>query len=330
MTKKPSPFSWTTPLSQAVMPPGESKSRRQALVRPEGWSAPGPRPRGSNGRPHLLPGEGEELCALSGDFHLLQLRRGHRWSIDDLLTAWLAIDWFDRHGNAERGPVVREPHDLPPCEVDDVVDHVDLGCGIGSVLLMLAWAYPKARCVGIEAQPKSVSLARRSIEWNGVEDRVAIKEGDLRELASRQLVEECTRGGGFALVTGTPPYFDVREGLVSETPQRGPCRFELRGGIEEYALAAERILAPRGVFVVCSTMLDPSRTQRALQCAGLEENSSLMVIPKEGRPPLFSVHVATRPSVASVRERRTLTIRDAHGKRTKEASAVRSRLGMPW
>ena len=195
---------------------------------------------------------------------------------------------------------------------------------------MIAWAYPHVRSLGIEAQPRSASLARRSVEWNGVEDRVTVLEGDLRDLAGSEIVRTYTRGEGFALVTGTPPYFDVREGLVSKAPQRGPCRFELRGGVEEYATAAERILSPRGVFVVCETALAPERTRDALQRAGLEESAVLVVVPKQGRPPLFSVHVATRPQVTSIREHRTLTIRDSNGDRTPEASEVRRRLGMPW
>jgi tRNA1(Val) A37 N6-methylase TrmN6 len=40
---------------------------------------------------------------------------------------------------------------------------LDLGCGIGSVLLMLAWRFPDAAVVGVEAQALSLDLARRSI-----------------------------------------------------------------------------------------------------------------------------------------------------------------------
>jgi hypothetical protein len=49
-----------------------------------------------DGRPVLLaevwPGPGEDLCHLAGDWRILQLVRGHRWSLDDLVTAWFAAD----------------------------------------------------------------------------------------------------------------------------------------------------------------------------------------------------------------------------------------------
>src|SRR5690606_25481434 len=116
--------------------------------RPEGWEAPGPKPRGAAGRLHLLPGEDEDLSYLVGDFRLFQKLRGHRWSLDDLVTAWFAARQ------------VEDPSQLR---------HVDLGCGIGSVLLMISWRHPCAKSIGVEAQTVSAELARRSVEWNGVE-----------------------------------------------------------------------------------------------------------------------------------------------------------------
>jgi tRNA1Val (adenine37-N6)-methyltransferase len=286
--------------------------RRQPLVRPEGWVAPGPRPRGAAGRPHLIAASDEDLCALTGDFHLFQLRVGHRWSIDDLMTAWVAVDWLDRHA--------------PP----EGARHLDLGCGIGSVLLMVAWAFPALRSVGVEAQSRSAGLARRSVEWNGVEDRVEVLDGDLRVVADSGFAQVRTGGSGFDVVTGTPPYFDVADGVVSDRPQRGPCRFETRGGVEDYARAAARVLAPSGVFVVCETALAPERTSHALEAVGLAEREVLEVFPKSGKPALFTVHVATWPRDDTQVVKRSITIRDQDGRRTTAASEVRRRMGLPW
>jgi hypothetical protein len=53
--------------------------------------------------------------------------------------------------------------------------HLDLGCGIGSVLLMVAWGLPGVASCGVEAQEVSLGLARRSILYNGVADRVQVR-----------------------------------------------------------------------------------------------------------------------------------------------------------
>src|SRR5512143_2988016 len=90
----------------------------RAPRRPPGWTAPGPAPADWHDRT-LRPRAGEDLCWLAGDWRILQRIDGHRWSLDDLVTAWFA---------AEHAP-------RPPRRF------ADLGCGIGSVLMLLAWRF---------------------------------------------------------------------------------------------------------------------------------------------------------------------------------------------
>jgi len=57
-----------------------------------GWAKPGPMAPGAlTGKPALEPGE--TLDALSGHFRLFQLEKGHRFSTDDVLTAWYGTNW---------------------------------------------------------------------------------------------------------------------------------------------------------------------------------------------------------------------------------------------
>ena len=57
----------------------------------KGWAKPGPVPPGLS--PALTVEPGETLDAISGFFRLFQLRDGHRFSTDDLLTAWYGTSW---------------------------------------------------------------------------------------------------------------------------------------------------------------------------------------------------------------------------------------------
>ncbi|MGH7340356.1 MAG: methyltransferase domain-containing protein, partial [Candidatus Rokuibacteriota bacterium] len=125
----------------------------------------------------MLPGAGEDLCLLAGDWRIFQHVGGHRWSLDDLVTAWMAAE---------------ELSGAPPVRV------ADLGCGIGTVLMLLAWRFPAARVEGLEAEAEKVALARRSLHWNGCADRCGVHLGDLRDASAL--------AGSFDLVTGTPPY----------------------------------------------------------------------------------------------------------------------------
>ena len=269
--------------------------------RPPGWRAPGPAPAGSAGRADLEPGEGEDLCYLTGDWRIFQRQHGHRWSLDDLVTAWSAAE-------AVAGRGVRR--------------HVDIGCGIGSVLMMIAWRFPAARSVGVEAQSLSAGLARRSVAWNGAEGRVEVRLGDLRDPAM------LPEAGAFDLVTGTPPYIPIGHGTVSDREQCGPCRHEQRGGIEAYCQAAARLLEPDGRFVVCESAPQVVRVQRAAQESGLSILRRRDVIGREAREALFSVYLMAPGGGPTVVDA-PLVVRDRAGARTADCVAMRAAMGMP-
>ena len=91
-------------------------------------------------------------------------------------------------------------------EGKEVATHLDMGCGLGSVLMMVGWRYPELRSTGIEAQQISFELASRSVEFNGASGRMKVYHGDLRD--QNVLPPNST----FDIVTGTPPYFKSGEG----------------------------------------------------------------------------------------------------------------------
>jgi len=263
--------------------------------RPPGGQAPGPAPRGADGRPELLPGPGEDLCYLSGDWRILQRVHGHRWAVDDLVTAYLAA----------RAITPRR--------------FLDLGCGLGSVLMMVAWRFPEARGVGIEAQPLSLALVRRSLAYNGADDRVEVRAGDLREQAND--------GPIYDLVTGTPPYFARGSGIESDVEQRARARFEHRGGADDYVAAAAASLAPGGRFVLCGGALQAARVAAAVTAAGLAIHERVELVPRAGKDPLLALHVCAWEPAPRVD--RQLTVRDESGAWTPEYVEVRRAMGLP-
>jgi tRNA1Val (adenine37-N6)-methyltransferase len=274
--------------------------------RPIGWVARGPAPRGPAGEPDLQPRTGEDLCYLSGDWRILQRLDGHRWSLDDLATAHYAVR---AAGVLTAGAPER---------------FADMGCGIGTVLLLLAWRFPLARAVGVEAQELSVALARRSTRWNGADGRVEVRSGDLRDPRS------WPEGPVFDLVTGTPPYLPPGTASESSRAQRGPCRIEHRGGIEDYCLAAAALLARGGRFVTCAGGPTSERAVAAGARAGLVAEASRAVVPRAGKAPLFWLfRFGRRGEVERAVVEPPLVVRDERGHRTREFASLRDEMGMP-
>jgi tRNA1(Val) A37 N6-methylase TrmN6 len=248
--------------------------------------------------------------------------------VDDVATAWLALRAM---------PAARS------C--------LDLGCGIGSVLLMVADRIPSARAVGVEAQAGSYALAERNVEKNRLGRRVCVQYGDLRDpaLLDRMLQAEAAFGreAGFDLVTGTPPYKPLGTASLSPDPQRAHARVELRGGVEAYLAAAARVLAPEGVFVMCAQDEQAERVSSGACAVRLRPIYRVDVIPMEQRKGrLFSVHAfvhealadrgarvlerlrATTLEPAAVTDHERLVLRDENGARTAAARELRAYFGL--
>jgi tRNA1Val (adenine37-N6)-methyltransferase len=201
---------------------------------------------------------------------------------------------------------------------------VDLGCGIGTVLLLTAWRFPEAHGLGIEAQEQSADLGRRSIAWNGVESRCRVRCDDLREPAILFGEEACD------LVTATPPYLPVGSAHSSTRPQWAGCHLEQRGGVEDFTHAAARLLAPQGWFVTCAAAAQVERVARGAARAGLTVVRRMDVVPREGKEVLFSMWAMRRRHHAGqLRIDRVLVVRDRLGCWTEQFRALRTDMGLP-
>lgn len=263
-----------------------------------GYRRPGPTPPGG-----IEPEAGETLDYICGEFRIFQYEKGHRYSTDDVLTAWYGTQWAPRVDRA-----------------------CDLGSGIGSVAIIAAWRLPGARFVTVEAQEMSIRLARKSVAYNGLADRFTLIHSDLREFDSNDR---------FDLVTGSPPYFPPGTATGANHPQAVPARIEVRGSIADYARTASRILAPGGLFAFVFPA-QGERADEALRDAGLTLIRRRDVVFKEGEPPLIALFAAARtedmPSTVRARGgfvEPPLIIRDRQGNVHPEYAAVRMSFGFP-
>jgi tRNA1(Val) A37 N6-methylase TrmN6 len=249
--------------------------------------------------PPPLDAEDLTVDGLTRDWNIVQRRRGHRHSTDDLLTAWYA---------AEKAP--------------DPVRVLDLGSGIGSVGLLVLWRSPRAHLTAVEAQEVSFQLLERNVARNDLGARVRAVHGDLR----------ATRfpGEAFDLVTGSPPYFDVRDGIVPADSQKAHARFELRGDVNDYCAAARAALASNGRFVFCFPTVQRARAERACDRAELAVVSSRDVLPRRGVAPLFSLFACRRreDGTGDPMLEPPHAVRDEAGSQTPEHAAARATFGM--
>jgi tRNA1Val (adenine37-N6)-methyltransferase len=269
-----------------------------------GWAKPGTVPPGALISPEVAADE--TLDAISGHFRLFQLRDGHRFSTDDVLTAWYGTTWAPSAARV-----------------------LDLGSGIGSVGMIAAWRLPGARFVTIEVQEQSVRLAAKSAAYNGLDQRYDIRLADFRS------PEAFASGERFDLVLGSPPYFPPGTGIESDHPQRTASRFEMRGDISDYARVAAERLAPGGLFACVFPDLDRVRVVEAAAVSALTIVRRRPVIFREGERPLIALFAMMRQGdLPSYMHDRTwveppLVIRCADGQVHPEYAAVKLAVGFP-
>lgn len=238
------------------------------------------------------------IDGLTRDWKIAQRLRGHRHSTDDLLTGWYA---------AEKAPGAKRI--------------LDLGSGIGSVGLLALWRSPGATLVAVEAQEISYALLERNVAMNDLASRVRTIHGDLRHVRLPEL---------FDLVTGSPPYFDVKDGVVPADSQKAHARFELRGDVRDYCHAARHAMAPDARFVFCFPTPQRARAERACEEASLAIVTSRDVVPRIGAAPLFSLYYCRRREDAHAPPllEPTYAVRDEAGVQTAEHAAARASFGM--
>jgi len=76
---------------------------------------------------------------------------------------------------------------------------LDLCTGGGSLAILAARVFPKARIVAADISPGALEVAERNLKEHGLQDRIALREGDL--FAPLE-------GARFDLILANPPYVD--------------------------------------------------------------------------------------------------------------------------
>jgi tRNA1(Val) A37 N6-methylase TrmN6 len=118
---------------------------------------------------------------------------------------------------------------------------LDLGCGVGVLLLLLAERADRLTLDGVELEPRSAALAQENLTRNALTG--TILQGDLRE-------GQHFRQGHYDLIISNPPYFAAGTGYQAEGA-RGVARTDSHCSLPELCAAAGRRLKTGGRFALC-------------------------------------------------------------------------------
>ena len=156
---------------------------------------------------------------------------------------------------------------------------IDLGTGTGVIPMLMEGRRKGCHFTGLEIQDYSADMARRSVEYNHLQDKISIVQGDIKEAAS--LFE----ASSFDIVTSNPPYIEGKHGLENAMLPKNIARHEVLLCLEDVVKAAAYLLREGGSFAMVHKPFRLVEIIRMLSKYRLEAKRICMVQPYVDKEP---------------------------------------------
>ena len=156
---------------------------------------------------------------------------------------------------------------------------LDLGTGTGIIPILLEAKTQGLHFTGLEIQPESADMARRSVAYNHLEDKINIEIGDIKD-ASRIF-----GASSFHVVTTNPPYMTGQHGLTNPNEAKAIARHEILCCLEDVIRDSARILKPQGRFYMVHRPFRLTEIMVLMHQYGLEPKRMQLVYPFKDKEP---------------------------------------------
>ncbi len=122
---------------------------------------------------------------------------------------------------------------------------MDIGTGTGIVPLLISDNTHIKKIYGVEIQEENATLAKRSIKYNELEEKIEILNQDIKKLKVDFKID---------LIVTNPPYIKSANGKISENRVKAISKHEVELTIKELIENSRRILKSGGSFnIICRT-----------------------------------------------------------------------------
>ena len=189
---------------------------------------------------------------------------------------------------------------------------LDLGTGTGIIPILLEAKTEGEHVTGLEISPASVDMARRSVALNGLEDKIEIVHGDIREAGS------LFKPASFDVITSNPPYMTGQHGLVNPDLDKAAARHELLCTLEDVVKAAAKLVRTGGRFYMVHRPFRLAEIIRTLSEYHLEPKRLRMVYPYVDREPNMVLIESVRGGRPRVTVEKPLIVYEKPGVYTQE------------
>ena len=147
---------------------------------------------------------------------------------------------------------------------------VDLGTGTGIISILLSAKTRLSKIIGIEVQKEVADMAQRSIELNGLQNKIQIKNVNIKNIIQNidksklEKRKKQVKLGNiqtethkekdniwlekFDFVVTNPPYKKLETGKVNESEYKYISRHEVTANLEDFIKVSKYLLKDKGSF----------------------------------------------------------------------------------
>lgn len=168
---------------------------------------------------------------------------------------------------------------------------LDLGTGTGIIPILMAAKTNGEHFTGLEIQADMADMASRSVQYNHLEEKIKIVQGDIKEAS------QLFGAASFDVVTSNPPYMNDSHGLKNPDLPKAIARHEVLCTLDDVVREAARLLKPGGRFymvhrphrlieiitALTSYKLEPKRMKMVHPYVNKEANMVLIEAVRGGR-----------------------------------------------
>ena len=189
---------------------------------------------------------------------------------------------------------------------------IDLGTGNGVIPILLKGRTEGRHFTGLEIQDINVDMAKRSVEYNNIQDSVDIVQGDIKDVFS------IFKKASFDVVTSNPPYMNENHGLTNPESHKAIARHELLCTLEDVVKAAAGLLKVGGRFYMVHRPHRLDEIFEKIKANGMQPKRVRLVYPFVDKEPNMVLIESIKGAKPMVKFEKPLIIYEKPGVYTKE------------
>ena len=193
---------------------------------------------------------------------------------------------------------------------------IDLGTGTGVIPILLEAKTKGNHFTGLEIQKESAEMAKRSVLLNGLQNKISIDQGDIKQALS------IYGKSVFDVVTSNPPYMNYGGGLKNDFTPKAIARHEVLCNLEDIIYNASKLLKTSGRFYMVHKPHRLADIIVTMRCNHLEPKRIRFVHSYENKEPSLILIEGARNGKPMIKVESPLIIYQKDGSYTVEIHKI--------